>query len=310
MTDQLLQTDSSLQIDHHQAIMLLGSCFTAHIGKRLQRAGFNVLSNPYGTIFHPVPLAACLERLWQTNNRFLQQEDVWLSFDAGSELYGLSEAALTNHFKERDALMNGHLLNTKTLIITFGSAHGYRLKQDGLLVANCHKQSHDLFSKELSEPGYLEETWSSILNRLKAVYPDLQIVLTVSPVRYSRDGWVENNRSKARLIQLAEVLEKHHEQVYYFPAYELVIDLLRDYRYFTADGVHPNDLAIDAVWSLFSDTFFSTSTKNIVADAEQLRRMEEHRLLFPDSRQAEKFRQQLNEKRESFLSLHPYIHWS
>lgn len=310
MTEQLIPTDSTIQIDHHHGIMLVGSCFSEHIGQRLKRFGFNVLSNPYGTIFHPIPLAACLDRQWTPSERFLQQDDVWLSFDTSSEIYALSETAFSSKLKERDMLVKSYLQQTKTLIITFGSAHGYRLKKDGMLVANCHKQSQDLFTKELSELTELEETWAATLYQLKAVYPDLHIVLTVSPVRYSRDGWVENNRSKARLIQLAEVLEKHFENVHYFPAYELIIDLLRDYRYFAADGVHPNDQAIDAVWRLFSDAFFSVTTKCIVSEAEQLRRMEEHRLLFPNSRQADKFRQQLNEKRESFLSLHPYIQWS
>lgn len=309
MIEQFSKPHTSISIDHKSPLLLLGSCFSEHIGDRLRQAGFDVLSNPYGTIFHPIPLANCLERLWNPTERLLQNEDVWLSYDAASALYALSEIELRNKIHEVDFQVKNILSSAKMLIVTFGSAHGYRLQEDGLIVANCHKKPASEFEKELTDVQQLADKWNQLINQLKAYFPELKIIITVSPVRYSRDGWVENNRSKARLIQLAEYLEGTFDTVHYFPAYELVNDLLRDYRYFEGDGVHPNEQAVNVVWELFSNWFFTEETKNIVAEAEKIRRMEEHKLLFPESRQAEKFRHQLQQKRESFLSLHPYVRW-
>lgn len=309
MTEYFKHPNKQLSIDHRNSVLLIGSCFSEHIGRKMQRVGFDVLSNPYGTIFHPIPLGNCLERISHSSERFLQQDDVWLSYDAASGVYALSENDLRNRLLELDLQLKQFLSVTKIVIITFGSAHGYRLKRDELIVANCHRQPSSLFVKELTDVAEMAEKWKAVLDVLKRNYPELTVLVTVSPVRYSRDGWIKNNRSKSRLLQLAEYLEETMEYVHYFPAYELVNDILRDYRYFEADGVHPNEQAVNAVWELFSDWFFSPDTKRIIQEAEEIRRMEEHRLLFPESRQAAIFHSQLQQKRESFLSLHPYIRW-
>lgn len=309
MTELFPKYGKSFTIDHKSPVLLIGSCFSDHIGKKLRLAGFDVLSNPYGTIFHPFPLANCLERIWHRQERFLLHDDIWLSYDAGSSLYALSQHDLKEKLEQTDHQVKTTIAAAKTLFITLGSAHGYRLKEDWSYVANCHKQPSAAFDKELTDLSELTDKWMVLLNKLVQNYPELNVVFTVSPVRYSRDGWLENSRSKARLIQLAEVLEATFDHVSYFPAFELVIDILRDYRYFEADGVHPNEQSILAVWKLFSEWFFTAETQSIVTEAEQIRGMEEHRLLFPESRQAALFKKQLQQKRESFLSLHPYIRW-
>jgi len=303
--------NNPVAIDHHSPVILLGSCFSEHIARELRKSGFQVLSNPFGVVFHPVPLARFIRESIAdiSDERIVQREDVFLSMDASSEVYSMSEEELGNKLRHIRGDFRSLLKTSKSLVITFGSAHGYRLiTRPEEIVANCHKLPQKSFTKELTQLEELVSEWSETLTILEAINPDLKVVFTVSPVRYSRDGWIENNRSKARLFELSEVLQQRFS-VQYFPAYELVNDLLRDYRYFEKDGVHPNAFAVEEVWGLFSDWYFNGTTQQLVKEVIALRQMETHRLLFPESAASAKFLQNLHEKRESFLSLHPYILW-
>jgi hypothetical protein len=297
-------------IHYGKPVLLLGSCFSEHLGDRLRSAGFAVTGNPFGVVFHPVPLARFVAETLadKQEERLLQRDDVWLSYDASSAVYSMSEKELTGKLEQLRTDFRQQLEHAGTLFITLGSAHGYRLKTNGVIVANCHKVPASDFEKELTETDELFDHWSDVVRSLQSDYPGLQIVFTVSPVRYIRDGWVENNRSKARLLELVERLQRQFS-VGYFPAYELVNDVLRDYRYFEADGVHPNQQAVAGVWELFQLWYLEGPAQAIVREMEGLRRMESHRLLFPESVKSAAFKQQFHEKRESFLSLHPFIIW-
>lgn len=302
--------DAAPYIRYGQPVVLLGSCFSAHLGARLRRAGFDVNDQASGTIFHPVPMARfIIETLTGTaSERPLQRDDVWLSWDAGSEVYAMSEALLLEKLQALRRNFLKALEEAQMLIVTFGSAHGYRLRMRDEIVANCHKAAPDAFAKELTSVEALLEPWLEALQLLKARFPRLEIVLTVSPVRYIRDGWVENNRSKARLFALTEELQRRFAAGY-FPSFELIGDVLRDYRYFEPDGVHPNDQAVDEVWKLFRSWYVNAETEAIVQEMENLRKMAGHRLLFPESVKSAEFLQRFHEKRESFLSLHPLVIW-
>lgn len=298
-----------LTINHKQELILLGSCFSTHLHQRLRRAGFTSVSNPFGVVFHPIALAQFIdESLNPKQERIICSEDVWLSWDAGSEVYAMSEGELHKRLLTIRSEFKQAIERSEHLVITLGSAHGYRLKSTNELVANCHKQPGTIFEKELTEIAEMLRVWQHTLSQLNQYYPKLKIIFTVSPVRYSRDGWVENNRSKARLFELVQQLQNEF-QVGYFPSYELINDVLRDYRYFEVDGVHPNQLAVDEVWKLFRSWYFNAETTALTDEIESLRKMEEHRLLFPESENARKFQLSFKEKRESFLSLHPFISW-
>jgi hypothetical protein len=292
-------------VDYRRSVVMLGSCFSEHLGVRMRNAGFHVLSNPLGIVFHPVPLARSLKEavFGNAEERILQRDDVWLSYDAASTVYALSEEELKQKLLAKQNALKTEIRGAGTLFITLGSAHGYRFRSTGTIVANCHKTPSVEFEKELTTLEDLVKEWSEVIGYLKAECTDLQIVFTVSPVRYSRDGWIENNRSKARLLELIGELQQQLG-VGYFPAYELVNDILRDYRYFEADGVHPNQQAIDHVWDLFCSWYFDEQTSGIVNEMESLRKMESHRLLFPESVKSIEFRKQFEQKRESFLCRH------
>lgn len=300
-------TDSP-RFGYDKPIMLLGSCFSTHIADKLKNAGFLVHNNLVGTIFHPIPLARfILETLNESvDERILQREDVFLSYDAASEVYAMSQEALSHKLQEMRHQFRTTLAEAGTLIITFGSAHGYRLKSSGEIVANCHKQPGNLFEKELTEIEEIVEQWRISLQLLKTSYPHLQVVFTLSPVRYLRDGWVENNRSKARLTEVVHVLRAETDAAY-FPAYEIVNDSLRDYRYFEKDGAHPNALAVDAVWEVFRKWHIDPIADRVVDEVLAFRAMENHRLLFPESKASKRFENQVYEKREQLRSLYPYV---
>lgn len=290
--------------------MLLGSCFSTNLHAHFRSAGFSVLSNPFGTVFHPVPMARFIRESIAGNpkERLLQRDDVWLSEDASGDVYALSETDLRKKLGELRSHFCAKLEQAEVLVVTLGSAHGYRSKASGEIVANCHKLPKKAFQKELTDMAELLKAWQEVLALLKDRFPQLQVIFTVSPVRYSRAGWTGNNRSKARLFLLAETLSELYG-VHYFPSYELVNDVLRDYRYFESDDVHPNEQAIAAVWQLVQRWCMDDATREIVKEAEALRRMEGHRLLFPESVKSREFLETTEEKRARFLAKYPLIRW-
>lgn len=295
---------------HGDEIIQLGSCFSTNMTTWFRRAGFDVLDNPFGVIFHPLVIADHLSYIleevsWKPVAR---KEELYLSYDAGSKLYATSSEALYIQLEERKALLEDKLTKAKVLFITLGSAHGYVLNETGQVVANCHQQRGDLFTKRLFETEELFPEWDRVLRLMAEGFPDLQIIFTISPVRYTKDGVVENNQSKAELIRLIRQLQAVHS-VYYFPSYELVNDILRDYRFFERDLVHPNELATEKVWELCRHFCFDEPTQAIISDLFQLRLMEEHRFLHPDSAQTARFKEEFHKKRESFLSLFPAVVW-
>ena len=301
------------KIEHGDSIVQLGSCFSTNMTYWFKRAGFQVLDNPLGVIFHPVPLAKQIllafgKAEW---SEFVQKEDVFVSYDASSTVYALSSSGLKGQISDRLETLKIALTDAKVVIVTLGSAHGYRLKTSGNLVANCHQQAQSVFEKELTTADEMAADWNLALKELRKVNPGIQMLLTVSPVRYVRDGLMENSLSKAELFRLVSLLKQ--DSVKYFPAYELVNDVLRDYRYFETDGVHPSDFAAEFVWDFLKQELAHLPKpvllQQLIAEIMKIRKMEEHRVLYPESKKAEEYRNNVKQKRESFLSQYPVVVW-
>lgn len=304
-----LHQENFPKIQHGDSIVQLGSCFSTNMTFWFKRAGFRVLDNPLGVIFHPVPLAKqILMAFGKAEPGILaQKEDVFVSYDANSTLYAMDSSELKQLVREQLQILRTSLSTAKLLVVTLGSAHGYRLKESGDLVANCHQQPQALFDKELTTAEKMYVQWESVIQELRKVNPGIQIVFTVSPVRYIRDGLMENSLSKAEMFRLISMLKQ--DSIYYFPSYELVNDVLRDYRYFELDGVHPSDQSTEFVWNFLRQELFSDQTNELIEEVMKLRKMEEHRLLYPESKKAEEYRNMIKQKRESFLSLYPAVAW-
>jgi len=300
--------ESSVKIKHGDKVVLIGSCFSDNLEPKFKNAGFDVLSNPLGTIFHPLALANCIYAAFNDfESTAVQRNDLWFDWRASGTLYGTSKEALDSKVQESLSKLKNQLLETKLLVVTFGTAWGYGI-ESGETVANCHKMPSSLFEKQLSNVQLLLDVWNDVLSMLQSVNPRLQVVFTVSPVRHSKDGLIENNRSKARLLQACESLEEN-ASCGYFPSYELVIDVLRDSRFFESDLVHPNQQAVDFVWKQAQTFFFGEETQVLVSEVEAVNRMRTHRPLHPESLEAQKFQENLKKQLAALREKHPEVYW-
>jgi hypothetical protein len=300
--------DFSCKIDHAQQILFLGSCFSDDISERFNENGFNAEANPFGTIFHPSVLARFIDETIQglEAERIFSRKDVFLSWDAGAKNYGMSSDTLSNQLNTIRASWKDRLQNAGYLFITFGTAHAYVHQELNIAVGNCHKMPSSLFQKELTTSAEILDQWQHTLNLLKAFNPSLKVFFTVSPVRHIKDGIVENNQSKSILIQLVHALVKQ-ENCFYFPSYEIVIDELRDYRYFKEDLVHPNELAIQYIWEKLSKSIFTVQTDIIAKTYVSIKRSECHLALHPESEESRNFQEQLVKRKLEFLEKYPNL---
>lgn len=255
-------------IGHDDRLLLIGSCFTEHIGERLAAHKFPALTNPFGIVYNPVSIARSLERLF-AENQFFSEKDIfenaglWHSWehhgrfskpDKDETLAGINAA-----YSEAAAFLK----KANRLLLTFGTADGFMLRGTGQIVANNHKMPAALFQERRLSVAEIAEATIGILQKIKSENADLQVVVTVSPVRHLRSGAVANQRSKATLVLACEEICRQLDFACYFPAYELLLDDLRDYRFYAPDMVHPSEVAIAYIWDFFADTFFSEQTKRL-----------------------------------------------
>jgi len=269
------------EISHSDSLVLLGSCFSENIGMKFQRYRFQTSLNSHGIVFNPESVAVALED--SINNKIYSKDELmehngsFMSLSHHGRFNNENADSTLNEINNSIAASNQVLKKAKVLFITLGSAWAYRHNTSQKIVANCHKIPQSAFKKTIIQYDVIVERWTSLINKLKSFNQDIQIVFTVSPVRYWRDGAVENSLSKSQLIIATHALKEAFSNVHYFPAYELVIDDLRDYRFFKEDMLHPNDQAINYVWEKFCDWCFSDKTKSIFNELESLIRFLEHK---------------------------------
>lgn len=305
-----------LQIDFHPSesnwkiaptdkLLSLGSCFSDEIGNRLKMDGFNILCNPFGVIFHPLAIAnlltKCLDEDFVT--QAITRDDVYFSLDASGTLFGYSEDALKTSFRNQMKQMCIRLQQADVLLITFGTAIGFRHIETHQLVSNCHKLPASNFEKEMTSIEEMVRVWKEMIRKIKKINPKVQIIFTVSPTKHLRNGVVENVHSKSRLIEVVHQLGEN-----YFPSFEWVQEVFRDYRFFKEDGTHPNNQAIEEVYQQFQKTYFSEASFLFQTDISKYNQLKEHRILYEKSHQAKQLHNKLEEtaislkQKYSFLS--------
>lgn len=268
-------------VSYKTEILSMGSCFADEIGQRLHDLGFSINVNPAGIIFNPVSIADFFkytpgEKL--NDELIVEREGMFYHHGFHSKVSAPTEARLKRQIEEILNLVNSKLLNGNLLLITYGTAWVYRHVKSNQLVANCHKVPQKEFSKELLSLEDLKEMYADLFEKLTKVNSSLKIMLTVSPVRHIKDGVHENNLSKSVLFLLTDFLVKKFDQVNYFPAYELIVDDLRDYRFYKEDLIHPTKQAVDYVFEKFGDTYFSEKTKQGVEIQKSIWQLKNHRL--------------------------------
>lgn len=271
--------ESDFKIEHESLITLMGSCFAESIGYKLSYYKFNSCKNPFGIIYNPISLAKSLKRiitgdLYQTNelNSFNQK---WFSFDHHGSFSAIDKKECINNINQSLGQAHEQLKKSNTLIITFGSAWVYEYKDFGV-VANCHKIPGKEFSKRLLSVKEILTHFEELLDLLKTFNPDLTVIFTVSPVRHTKDGLYENNLSKSTLHLAVKNLVEQHSNCQYFPAYEVVIDELRDYRFYKDDLVHPTEMGINYVWEKFSKVYFDSDTEALNKAIEKIMNAAQH----------------------------------
>ena len=313
MTDQFKLSfdipEFSTKIEYGKNILFLGSCFSDEIAFKAKYQGFKVDSNPFGTIFHPLALSRFIKETiaeHAISERIIQRNDLFFSWDASSSIVGFSRNELISNIQKARLDWKEKLLSATHLFVTFGTSWGYRLTENNLLVSNCHKFPASNFTKELSSQIDIVKEWKETITLLVELNPSLKVIFTVSPVRHIKDGLIENNRSKAILLDSIRILEKEMN-CSYFPSYEIVIDELRDYRFFKIDHVHPNELAINYVWQRFSNCYFSNETIEISKEVLKIRNEEAHKSLTPTSEASVLQIKKLKEKRENLLKQFPLV---
>lgn len=287
------------RIRHTHKLMLIGSCFTENIGEKLKKHKFQVLENPNGILFNPVSVAEAMDmyitgRKTTMDDIFLYNE-TWHSWKHHSRYSGISAEDCLDKINASTTKAHAHLMHADHLLITLGSSWLYTLTAEaanavpGQVAANNHKAPAGWFSKRLMRPEEVKQVLGTMLDKLLLFNPQVQVIFTISPVRHLREGVIENNRSKAVLIQAVHDLAEQFEQVYYFPAYELVIDDLRDYRFYAEDLVHPNYYATQYVWDKFVNAGMDDETKELMKEIAEINLAFQHRPLNPNTSQHKHF---------------------
>lgn len=299
------------KIGHQHRLLLIGSCFTEHIGQRLNDLKFNCHSNPFGIVFNPLSMIKTMDRLIEKNPfteaDVMQHQGSWLSLDAHSSLSKPSRELLLRHLNAEVEEWHGHLKQADWLILTFGSAYYYEYLASGSTVANCHKLPAGLFIKKMAQAGELTTAYKELLQKLQAFNPSLNVIVTVSPVKHLRDGVIQNNLSKSVLSLTAHGLAEGQNNCSYFPSYELINDDLRDYRFYEADMAHPNKQAIDYVWNKFCGTYFDTETQTLLDKITALNSAFLHRPLQAESKAFADFKSAQLKKCSELKARYPYL---
>lgn len=303
---------SNFPIDYDSKIMLLGSCFAENMGDKFAYFKFQSTTNPFGIIFNVVSLEKLIRRAVEnrtfTENDIFFHNDLWHCYDVHSELSNPDKEIFLNNLNSILESTHRHIASLTHCIITLGTSWVYRNNETNEIVANCHKVPQKNFTKELLSINKTEESLKSIVSLIHSVNPNCNFVFTVSPVRHIKDGFTENTLSKSHLIAAIHKTITHHpSSITYFPAFEIMIDELRDYRFYAEDMLHPNQTAINYIWIQFFENYISESVFRLMNEICSIQKGLQHRPFNPNTESHEKFLNQLESKIKTIQGQHPYI---
>lgn len=292
------------KLSYQDKIVTIGSCFSENIGEKFALNGFQTTINPYGTLFNPISIAnALLEIISQKKYTVadLQFADgQYFSYQHYSKYKHENAQTLIDKIQYSNESTLLQLASAKALFITLGTSWGFYLKNNRQLVANCHKQPNSLFEQKLIDSSETISVFSNLIPQLQQLNPSLKIIFTISPVRYFALGVFENSIAKANLFNAVYQLTNSLKNVFYFPAYELLIDDLRDYRFYKNDLLHPNQLAIDYIWEKIADSFTDNHTQKYMLYYTAITKLQQHKLISADKNAIAEHIQIIQEKIAAF----------
>lgn len=282
LTTEVPLPASSSKISFGTPVMFLGSCFANEIGYRMASGKLPVMTNPHGTLFNPFSVAGAVDRfisshIYSGNDIYLHQNR-FMSLDHHTAFSSYDRDVLIERLNEVSRSASDFIRKASFLFVTFGTSHVYTLRESGSIVANCHKLPSSLFTRRQASSEEIAERWRQTLDRLAELNPGLKVWFTVSPVRHLAEGAHANQLSKAHLLLAVEELLRHPAVSGYFPAYEIFMDELRDYRFYASDMVHPSETAIDFIWEKYSSLFIESPVLRLWTEAAKITRAMSHRI--------------------------------
>lgn len=311
-----LSKESNNLINYESKILLLGSCFVENIGNKLGYFKFQTLQNPFGILFHPkaietLILNAINKKKYSEADIFFHNEQ-WHCFDGHSKLNNTSKEVLLADLNEAIQSTNAQIRTSTHIIITLGTAWIYRFLETNRIVANCHKIPQKQFKKELLSVEEITQSLRNIEQEIRKVNSKASLIFTVSPVRHLKDGFIENTQSKAHLITAIHQLLNQkssivNRQSFYFPSYEIMMDELRDYRFYADDLIHPNNVAINYIWEKFQEVWMSSKTIQIMEEVDVIQKGLLHKPFNPESESHRKFLRNLENQKQQIQSKFPFM---
>ncbi len=312
---QLVKQSNNL-IDYNSRILLLGSCFVENIGNKLDYFKFQSAVNPFGIMFHPKAVETLISNV--VNQKEYTEKDIffhnerWHCFDAHSVLSNVSKEDLLETLNNKLKLTNKQIHESTHLIITLGTAWVYKYIESNQIVANCHKISQEQFTKAILSVDKIVNSIENIESLMRSKNPNIQIIYTVSPVRHLKDGFIENSQSKSHLITAIHKFLNRNSEIqnrnsFYFPSYEIMMDELRDYRFYAEDMLHPNKTAINYIWEKFQQVWIASGASIIMNEVEQIQKGLLHKPFNPDSKSHQKFLQLLEARKAQLQKLFAHI---
>ena len=312
-----LQTNISIKeqddnlIDYHSKILLLGSCFSENIGNKLSYYKFQSKQNPFGILFHPKAIENLISRAIKdelyTEKELTFNNERWHCLDAHSSISAADKNVLLKNLNSALIHTKKQLKEATHVFITLGTSWVYRYSETNAIVANCHKIPQKEFSKELLSVAEVSKTLEQCIALLKSINKTVSVTFTVSPVRHLKDGFIENTRSKAHLIAAIHTVINSENNTYYFPSYEIVMDELREYRFYNEDMLHPNTTAINYIWEKFVFSWFSREAQDTMQEVETVQRGVSHRPFNEKSEQHQQFLRKLDIKKGNLLLRFPFL---
>lgn len=313
LTTKLNIPKSKNPIDYNSSILLIGSCFATAMGEKFDYFKFQNLLNPFGILFHPLAIEKLVYR--SLNNRFYIQDELvfnneqWHCLDAHSQLSSSKPEELLNTLNGNLSVTKAFLLNSSHVIITLGTALVYQYMKSGEVVANCHKIPSIEFTKSLLRVETVTKSLKNLIEQIRLVNQDAHVVFTVSPVRHLKDGFTRNTLSKSVLIQAVHQINESFHHVDYFPSFEMMMDELRDYRFYKPDMIHPNEVAISYIWEKFSESCIYTSAKAMMNRIDKVQKSMQHQPFNPKSEAYLSFLKQLEKEQNSIKQIFSHINF-
>lgn len=310
---QIGLTPAKNPIDYQSNAILLGSCFATHMGRKLEYYKFNSFQNPFGILFHPGAIENLITRSVldepYDGTALFHQNERWHCFDAHSDLSQPSREVLLQQLNAQLTQTKKYLEQASHIFITLGTAWGYRFKATQALVANCHKVPQNEFNKELASPESVLASLEKMVGLVRSVNKKASIIFNVSPVRHLKDGFAENQLSKAHLITAIHscIYRSQDQHLVYFPSYELMMDELRDYRFYASDMVHPNELAINYIWEKFKGVWISKNSHGTMERVEHIQKGLAHKPFSAESQQHKQFVNSLKENIRELQKEYPHM---